>query len=155
MEWLPNLDISEEYDQFLNDIELRKVKQLQSSMRSYPEGADRNLIEKEIYQIYLYAIKRYKNGLSKHNGLEGWFSKEESHQFEELKEKVKSSKKSKDVYINEARVYELYLKSICRQTEFPIKGEVSKFIDMMKKCETSREAEILSTVIVDLLRTAK
>lgn len=57
MEWLPELDIKEEYNEYLNDFELRKVKELHRTLRNHPSGPKRAEIATEIYNIYIAAIE--------------------------------------------------------------------------------------------------
>lgn len=155
MEWFPELNFSEEHDKWLSDIELRKVKQLKASLRQTPKDPKRAEIEKEIYQIYLNAVQRNKKEEQVSGGLKDWLDVDELASFNELKEKIKTAKTTKLVFRYEAMLYEVYLNSINKQTDFKLNVEVRKYIDMMKECETEREAKILSTVIVDLLRTAR
>lgn len=60
MEWLPEINIKEEHNYFLNDFDKHKVKELQRSLRGLSEGHKRKQIEIEIYNIYLAAIQNYK-----------------------------------------------------------------------------------------------
>lgn len=58
MEWVPSLGMSEEDDKYLSDMELKKVRDLQRSLRKYSKGPERTEIEKEICEVYIKAMKR-------------------------------------------------------------------------------------------------
>lgn len=98
------------------------------------------------------ALKRQKEETQA--GLNWFLDSRETEKVNTLKGKMTSSYNEKNIYRYEARIYDIYLESICRQVNSPLKfiELIEKYIRMLERCETSREAQILGTVITDLLK---
>lgn len=72
MEWLPDFGVGEYDNEFLNDFELHKVKELRRSWRSQTKEVERKQIQIEIYNVYKEAIGRHQEEKIKYKKEKIW-----------------------------------------------------------------------------------
>lgn len=149
MSFKPNPYIlTQEMKKYLNDFEIIRVKDLQGKLNRAPFERDKKALEIEILYIYRDAINRYNE--EHPQTLWDWLNDEEKSEVNKITEKIKKSQNFRESRLYEASVYQIYLNSICRHTDFQFKNLVEKYLKMLKVCETKRESEILVSIIIDL-----
>lgn len=146
-------EIIEDYSHLLDDIDRKKIKKIEEKMERAPFEREKLELEKKIYEVCLDSFDR--KGVHREKDLSSWLGEEDQLRINDVVEKVKQSRDVKESLKYEAKVYGIYLESICSQTVFPLESLVKKYIRLLEDSETSEESAILSLIITDLLETAR
>lgn len=149
MNWNPLIDPGDKrIVEFLTDLEITRIKQLESKFTSTTKRSEQLKFEKEILNIYLMAIERNKKKKWK---LGDWLNEVEAGEVNRLRDEIIHSE---NPFYYEAMIYQVYLESISRQIQFNQESEVRKLINSMKQTTTNEEADGLAKNITELLRGA-